>query len=321
MEEEISKLCKSLTTFCDHLQNTSSALKQSVDHRPVPLDSASTTFKQWLIRRVTGVSSDLNMLESMSFGTVSLEELLGHCNEVYKKNQNDVVYLQELLQCSTNYIPHDEHEEELLDDSPSKTYKRGIPSSSKIGDDDLLLDDSLSLKSFGLSDACLATIASEANNYSKMEVPYQSATNRSEKGNSRDDLTTFEEPKPMLKVSKYDYETLPSFMKTLASWEDLLAAVEKVNLYLGTKGSQSDSFRQDETSSLELGHKTRSYLMLLIKLNGLVIETTDGLIHYKYLMLYCATFPSNTPLISGNLQNLQAISFFCNLFSMYINLI
>ena len=37
---------------------------------------------------------DLNLLDSMTFGTVSFEELLGHCNEVYEKNQSDLTELE-----------------------------------------------------------------------------------------------------------------------------------------------------------------------------------------------------------------------------------
>lgn len=52
-------------------------------------------------RRVSAAASDLNMLESMSCSTVSFEELLGHCNEVLKKNQNDVSALADSL----GYVP------------------------------------------------------------------------------------------------------------------------------------------------------------------------------------------------------------------------
>jgi len=41
----------------------------------------------------------------MTFGTVSFEELLGHCNEVYKKNQSDFALLQDHLQSFGYHIP------------------------------------------------------------------------------------------------------------------------------------------------------------------------------------------------------------------------
>lgn len=67
-------------------------------------DSASSTFVQCLKRRLSSASNDLNMLETMSFGTVSFEELLGHCNEVYKKNQSDLSELEDRLR-GYGYVP------------------------------------------------------------------------------------------------------------------------------------------------------------------------------------------------------------------------
>lgn len=67
-------------------------------------DSASSTFVQCLNRRVASASSELNVLESLSLETVSFEELLGHCNEVYKNNQENLLHLQERLK-SQGYVP------------------------------------------------------------------------------------------------------------------------------------------------------------------------------------------------------------------------
>uniref|UniRef100_M1D437 Uncharacterized protein n=1 Tax=Solanum tuberosum TaxID=4113 RepID=M1D437_SOLTU len=86
-----------MAVFCNNLENSCNALKESVDRRPIPLDSASTTFVQSLNQRVMSLSGDLDVLESMSCGTVSFEELLGHCNEVFKKNQTDLLSLQDRL--------------------------------------------------------------------------------------------------------------------------------------------------------------------------------------------------------------------------------
>lgn len=67
-------------------------------------DSASSTFVQSLNRRVSSATTDLDLLDSMSFGTVSFEELLGHCNELYKKNQTDLSELEDRLKCY-GYVP------------------------------------------------------------------------------------------------------------------------------------------------------------------------------------------------------------------------
>ncbi|KAK8565680.1 hypothetical protein V6N12_059235 [Hibiscus sabdariffa] len=76
MEELITNLSKSLGSFCNHLQSSCDALKQSVDRRPIPLDSASSTFVQCLNRRVSTATVDLNLLDSMSFlrGTLRYDE-------------------------------------------------------------------------------------------------------------------------------------------------------------------------------------------------------------------------------------------------------
>lgn len=40
----------------------------------------------------------------MSFGTVSFEELLGHCNQIYKSNQEELLNLQDRL-ADFGYVP------------------------------------------------------------------------------------------------------------------------------------------------------------------------------------------------------------------------
>uniref|UniRef100_A0A7N2KVS4 Uncharacterized protein n=1 Tax=Quercus lobata TaxID=97700 RepID=A0A7N2KVS4_QUELO len=48
----------------------------------------------------------------MTFGTVSFEELLGYCNEVYKKNQSDLTELELRLK-DFGYSPESEIEVEF----------------------------------------------------------------------------------------------------------------------------------------------------------------------------------------------------------------
>ncbi|KAB1200301.1 hypothetical protein CJ030_MR0G007668 [Morella rubra] len=269
MEEEIRSLSKSLGSFCNHLELSCDALKQSIDRRPIPLDSVTSSFIKCLDRRVSSASRDLNVLDSMSFGTVSFEELLGHCNEVYKKNQSDLSELQDRLKSLGYCVPGVEigDEDEVHDLSTPLGSTNGLdPASSYCGavsttgsimkslEEDALLDESLSLKRLGLSDACLATLASEG------EI--------GEKKSS-------EAGKPLIRISNDDYESLPSYMKGLAPWEierfpyndgrcmlntqmmksDLLDAVEKINSSLSKKEKTKGSnyFHQDEISSLGLG--------------------------------------------------------------------
>ncbi|KAJ6425709.1 hypothetical protein OIU84_026314 [Salix udensis] len=185
MEETISEFSKSIGSFCNHLQSSCDALKQSIDRRPIPLDSASSTYIQCLNRRVASASSDLNLLESMAFGTVSFEELLGHCNEVYKSSENRILEFQDRLR-SFGYVPAEVEIDDEADLSismelglnlkdemdPSAAYNGPVSVASSIMkslEEDPLMDESLSLKSLGLSDVCLATLAAEAN--SKINDP------------------------------------------------------------------------------------------------------------------------------------------------------
>ncbi|KAL6559091.1 hypothetical protein OROHE_006460 [Orobanche hederae] len=282
MEESVGKFCRTAAKFCNHLQTSCGALKESVDRRPIPLDSASTTFVQSINRRVSASGDDLNFLESMSFATVSFEELMGHCNEVLKKNQNDFLALQDHLHSSNKYIPPpDFDEEDAIGDSALDNFSTCISNEFKSNDtaeEDPLLDDSLSLKNFGISNVSLATIASQCDdcdtNFEMDEPDFQI-------GGARDDLNQTEDSRHRLNVSRDDYECLPKHMKGLVPWEvvplglssirlvayqpefscsenwitgvdDLSVAVEKMNSCIATKKIKPDTFRQDEIELLEL---------------------------------------------------------------------
>lgn len=105
----------------------------------------------------------------------------------------------------------------------------------------------------------------------------------------QNELKPFEDYASSIVVPKDVYESLPSYMKGLASWEvcirfvfgfaitwcyaqldwdsahlqDLLAAVKKMNLHLKQKTKNSNFFTQDEVSSLELGQHNTLFLVLL----------------------------------------------------------
>ncbi|XP_057438976.1 uncharacterized protein LOC130730858 isoform X2 [Lotus japonicus] len=247
-EDPISSFCNGLASFCNHLHSTSQALKQSIDRRPIPLDSASSTFVQCLNRRVSTATTDLDLLDSMSFGTVSLEELLGHCNELYKKNQTDLLQLEDHLK-SYGYVPDVEMEEDEVEDiRPQGSEDRSDSASSFYGslsvadsgfksfEEDALLDESLSLKRLGLSDACLATLASEDNLSPREPEKVQEFKQQQHQpvldkmvSSKRMNLLSYEEDKEnlksaeaassMLKIHNSEFECLPGYMKGLASWE------------------------------------------------------------------------------------------------------
>ncbi|XP_019702731.1 uncharacterized protein [Elaeis guineensis] len=268
MEAAITTFCQSLASFCHHVQTSSQALSDSIQRRPIPLDSAASAFLQSLDRRISSASTDLNLLESMAFGTVSFEELLGHCNEVYKTNQKYISDLQDRMR-PFGYVAEMESDGEGGDadsgiDSkfrspvnngvvrfPVTCGSVSVARSNRRLEEDSLFEDS-SLQNLGLSDACLATLASEG---------------------ARE---------TMIKTSRVDYDSLPPYMKSLASWEELQEAVVKMNSYLckdRTKGN--DVFNQDDLGTMGLGSKGRSYLLLLLRMNQLVVETVDGCIFYR----------------------------------------
>ncbi|XP_022151355.1 uncharacterized protein LOC111019317 [Momordica charantia] len=322
MEELISNFSKTLAPFCNHLQNTCDALKQSVDRRPIPLDSASSTFIQSLNRRVSTVGVDLNLLESMSLETVSFEELLGHVSEVYKKNESDLLELQKHVK-GVGYVPEFEIDEDdeiynhvstsgLNFDISSPKDGLSVPSSyqrsvSTTGlamhsfREDILLDDLLSLQNAGLSDVCLATLASEGNStfddpYGDLHTPKRFLEKPLDskfpcqvqivglsEGEGEDYLTSKEAISPLIKLSKDDFESLPSYMKSLVSWEDLIVAVEKINSCLEMKAKGKNYILQDEISSMDLGPKARSFLLIFVRMKRVAVETVDGQISYRVL--------------------------------------
>ncbi|GJV27167.1 hypothetical protein Tco_1383615 [Tanacetum coccineum] len=298
MEDTIREFRNGVSRFCNHLESSSAALLQSVNRRPIPFESASLSFVQGLNRRVSTATSDLNLLESMTFDTVSFEELLGHCNEIYKKNQNDIAEIEDRLS-AFGYVAEleiSEPEEDLdLDDIQPNTT---LDLKNTIEDDSLVqvlmtseswnfltlvrFDDTLSLEKLGISDVSLANIVSEGNNKREMDQLLETNIDISEvEMDEQNESKPFEDVS--INVLKDAYDSLPSYMKALASWEDLLVAVEKMNLHLKQKTKKGNFFTQDEVSSLELGPKTRSYLLLLVKMNRLVVETIDGLISYRVL--------------------------------------
>lgn len=67
--------------------------------------------------------------------------------------------------------------------------------------------------------------------------------------------------------------------------QDLLSAVEKMNSTLKNKEKPKGSYllQQDEITSLGLGPKGRSYLLLLVRMNRLIVETNNGSIFYRVL--------------------------------------
>ncbi|KAL5720636.1 hypothetical protein ACHQM5_013283 [Ranunculus cassubicifolius] len=329
----ISNFTKTLTSFIIHLQSTSQALKDSISRRPIPLDSAASTFISNLNRRISSASNDLNVMESMVLDSVSFEELLGHCNELYNKIHGDFLHLECRFK-EFGYVPEaeiDEDKEEIMElktpeskflVNSNEVYELKTPESKFVDrrdgyglismsasrgsmmkrlKDDHLLDESLSLQNLGLSDVCLATLASEADKDIYNLRSLQKPTNYDDVNSfgtdypsSNKDLGAAEDhaksvggtaTRMVINIAKDEYEKLPSFMKSLASFEDLNQAVNKMNSILASQKNTKEFnfFHQDKLASFGLGPKVRSYLMMLVRMQCLVVETVDGSVVYRVL--------------------------------------
>ncbi|XP_019444168.1 PREDICTED: uncharacterized protein LOC109348272 isoform X3 [Lupinus angustifolius] len=312
--DSISSFCNSLASFCNHLHSSTNALNQSIHRRSIPLDSASSTFLQCLNRRISVANTDLEMLDSMSFGTVSFEELLGHCNELYKKHNNDLVEIEERLK-SFGYVPvadvDDVEEEEDEEDGAEgiefetlcSFYESLSAAASSFNksfeEEEALFDESLSLKKLGLSDACLATLASEDSSSDASGLSSQEPKNGQEFKHqylpTGDKMVAYDErnflsydnknlesaksPSSVLKILESEFESLPGYIRGLASWEELLVAVDKINSSLSK--TNGNSFLQDEVFSFDLGPRARSFLLLLVRMKRLAVESVGDDILYR----------------------------------------
>uniref|UniRef100_A0ACD5X297 Uncharacterized protein n=1 Tax=Avena sativa TaxID=4498 RepID=A0ACD5X297_AVESA len=306
MEASISALCGSLSDVLTHADSSSRALSDALTRRPIPLDSATTAFLQGLDRRVEAAGADLARLESMAFGTVSVEELLGHCREALNivSRHADAV---EFRLVSFGYVAPEVDEEEEDEDTgelevPGNGCLGGSSSVLRSGherfddDDYALFEDSMSLKNLGISDACLATLSSQDNDFSASPKMPDRKPDSESIDEGQEIMNEAEEPTPtqnetdqqdddgfqgMIRASRDQYEQLPPYMRTLASWEELCDAISKLNSYFGgDKGQGPVALNQDDVGSVGLGRKGRSYLLILLRLNQLAMETVDGSISY-----------------------------------------
>ncbi|URE04237.1 hypothetical protein MUK42_21483 [Musa troglodytarum] len=280
METAISAFCQALAAFCHHVDTASKSLSDSIQRRPIPLDSAASAFLQSLDRRISCAGADLELLESMAFGTVSFEELLGHCNEVFKNHQRCIVDLEDRMQ-SFGYVPgvelDDEVDEEIGDDpkfaSPANGHLKlpvafgsvSVARSSR----KRLEEDSFSYDGI-MSEKVIAAGFQEPDLNASDAFHDESSVARNA-------------GKAMIKVTKDDYDGLPAFMKSLVSWEELQEAIVKINSFLSGKDrkKQSDAFNQDDLEIMGLGRKGRSYLLPLLRMNQLVAETNEGSMYYR----------------------------------------
>ncbi|CAN6439966.1 unnamed protein product [Victoria cruziana] len=303
MDDPAMEFCKFLRTYCDRLEKNCTSLRDSVDRKPIPLEF-STSFLDRLDRQVSSLSGDLESLGSMVVDTVSFEELLSHCNEIYKDNAKRMAELEDKMKdLGIDLEMEDDVVNENPDEGPpiSGTYvdldslsdpeseRKTIPS-------DPILDDSLSFRELGFSDAFLATLASEddrlesPNYFSPKPSNYKkdkhiAVGNGAHKHCFSDHLlgngdTISGSAGPKIEVTKSDYDQLPFYLRILASWEELQEAALKMNERLCGQGIYS--FDQSKLESLGLGLKARSCLLVLVQMKRLVVESSvDGAVVYR----------------------------------------
>ncbi|CAL4957632.1 unnamed protein product [Urochloa decumbens] len=304
MERSISSLCASLSSVLDHANSSSRELANAVSRCPIHLESATTAFLQKLNRLAEAANADVEHLESMACGAVSFEELLGHCSEALKVYARHAEVIESRL-ASFGYEPPKVEPEVDAEMQDGEIGKFGDPvngcfrvSNSVLrsgrgrfsNDDDELFGESL--KSLGFSDACLATLSSEVTDYG--ENPKELYKNPESADDSKrimkeaeliapqskrnDQGNSFKE---MIRASKEEYEQLPPYMKSLASWEELQEGISKLNSYFGSDKAQgSVSLNQDDVGAIGLGRKGRACLLMLLRLNQLTMEAVNGATFY-----------------------------------------
>ncbi|KAG0521829.1 hypothetical protein BDA96_08G195200 [Sorghum bicolor] len=247
MDQSIMALCESLSSLVNHAESSSRELADAISQRPIHLDMARTSFLQKLEYRAEAAAADLQHIESIALGTVSFEELLGHWGEALNVYARHADALQSHL-ASFGYEPADAVAEEPEVDVEVEVEDGNVGKVEDLGDGCLSVSRSVlrlgkrrfqhdsdaifeeSLKDLGLSDACLATLSSEGANYGvsqKKLCKNPESTDYGEKIMNEAEIMTPQNErndqgnsfKEMIKASKDEYEQLPSYMKSLASWE------------------------------------------------------------------------------------------------------
>ncbi|KAF3789505.1 hypothetical protein EJ110_NYTH18139 [Nymphaea thermarum] len=320
MDDPTMEFCKFLRSYCDRLEKNCTSLRESVDRKPIPLEF-STSFLDRLDRQVSSLYGDLESLGSMVADTVSFEELLGHCNEIYKYNAIRIAQLEDKMKelgidlssfslwFSSVEIRYENIGEDPDGGTPISGTYIDLDSLSdseqerKTTPDYPILDDSLSFRELGFSDAFLATLASEGDRlespkYSSSELSKYEKDNQITVGNGSDkhssDIsdhlldngdnngdTISGSAGHRIEIAKSDYDQLPFYLRILASWEELHEAVLKMNERLCGHGIYS--FDQSRLESLGLlGLKARSCLLVLLQMKRLVLESSvDGAVVYR----------------------------------------
>lgn len=94
----ISAFCTQLRGCCEHVDASCATLRSAVDQRPSSLPSSNLpSLLTTLINRVSSASQEVGNLESRTIDTISFQELLGHCMEIYKQNETSICMMEDRL--------------------------------------------------------------------------------------------------------------------------------------------------------------------------------------------------------------------------------
>uniref|UniRef100_A0A0E0MPR4 Uncharacterized protein n=1 Tax=Oryza punctata TaxID=4537 RepID=A0A0E0MPR4_ORYPU len=298
MEAKISSLCTSLSAVLNHADDSSRALSDALSRCPIHLESAARGFLQGLERRSEAAGADLSRLESMAFGTVSFEELLGHCGEALSMFSRHADAIESRL-AAFGYVPPEEEASEDVEEDWDDEKLPGVAGNGCFGGTSSLLrssremvDDDDALYPYvdsGLSgNADILHRKPESVADIEKNVKDAESALPPKETNDQGALPPKEtngqgnDAQGAIKASKEDYEKLPPYMKTLATWEELQEAISKLNSYFGSDKTQGNvALNQDDVGEIGLGRKGRSYLLILLRMNQLAMENIDGSIFYN----------------------------------------
>ncbi|KAF8657081.1 hypothetical protein HU200_060419 [Digitaria exilis] len=262
MERSISSLCASLSSVLDHADSSSRELADLVSRRPIHLGNLHTR----LSSGPTGTRHLFRDVENRCWwgahAEVDSEVQDGDIRNPGDPANGCFSVSSSVLKSSRGRFGND-------DDAPYPSLWYIICLENQA-----FREFEESLKSLGFSDACLATLSSEGTQVTdygeKQQELYKNPESADEGKKIMKEaeliapqsqilfilifllLTEGNSFKEMLRASKEEYEQLPPYMKSLASWE--------VRLNFWRKG--------------------RACLLMLLRLNQLTMEAIDGATFY-----------------------------------------
>uniref|UniRef100_A0A7I4DKP0 Spindle and kinetochore-associated protein 3 n=1 Tax=Physcomitrium patens TaxID=3218 RepID=A0A7I4DKP0_PHYPA len=278
--------CNRLDQFCAQLQNNCSSLLSIAKVKPKP-ESRGYNFAIFLEDLNDDISSaltELTHLEERTTDTLSFEELLVHCDALYESNEDGIRKLELQLQ-QYGYAPDEPvssvhpslqkltfvesptnedarislRDAEMEDNLNTKYGSDWFPESKKKAPPPPSESDSRLISTQRNAEVCSNPLVhnkpkSEHGDGATNATPTTSTPIRDENFQS---LDTKKVPS-LNEISSVQYDHLPLWLKSQVSFEEVNAAVTKINELIrqrGTQGEHANQFflDQKDVQSLELG--------------------------------------------------------------------